>query len=121
MKTAVDKVQRGKARTINARFLARCGHYLFEPDFCNVASRREKGVVEKMCKIGGDRFGPKLQIAGGPPFAELNDWLAQRCKQSWETMAHPQWAAMTIADVLQDERMHLLPVPKALDAYECER
>ena len=37
-KTAVDKVGRGKARTINARFEAMSSHYLFEPEFCNVAS-----------------------------------------------------------------------------------
>ena len=47
MKTAVDKVKKGKGRTVNARFAALCAHYLFEPDFCNVASGWEKGVVEK--------------------------------------------------------------------------
>ena len=52
MKTAVDKVGRGKARTINARFFVPCpgeamtSHYLFEPEFCNVASGWEKGIVE---------------------------------------------------------------------------
>ena len=47
MKTAVDKVGRGKERTVNARFQAMCGHYLFEPDFCNRAAGWEKGIVEK--------------------------------------------------------------------------
>ena len=52
MKTAVDTVGRGEARTINARFLVPCSgeamtsHYLFEPEFCNVASGWEKGIVE---------------------------------------------------------------------------
>lgn len=47
MKTAVDKVGLGKKRVINARFEAMTGHYLFEPEFCNVASGCEKGIVEK--------------------------------------------------------------------------
>jgi len=47
MKTAVDKVKKGKGRVVNARFSALCSHYLFDPDFCNVASGWEKGVVEK--------------------------------------------------------------------------
>jgi len=47
MKTAVDKVKKGKGRIVNARFAAMCSHYLFDPDFCNVASGWEKGVVEK--------------------------------------------------------------------------
>src|SRR5690606_28073610 len=47
MKTAVDKVHKGKERTVNARFQAMCGHYLFEPDFCNRAPGWEKGIVEK--------------------------------------------------------------------------
>ena len=47
MKTAVDKVQKGKGRIVNARFAALASHYLFDTDFCNVASGWEKGVVEK--------------------------------------------------------------------------
>ena len=47
MRTAVDKVGRGKLRTVNARFAVMYAHYLFDPDFCNVASGWEKGVVEK--------------------------------------------------------------------------
>ena len=39
MKTAVDKTPRpDRARKVNNRFLAMATHYLFEPDFCNVAS-----------------------------------------------------------------------------------
>ena len=33
-----DKVKKGKGRVVNARFYAMCSHYLFDPDFCNVAS-----------------------------------------------------------------------------------
>ena len=47
MKTAVDKVKKGKGRIVNERFATMCAHYLVEPDFCNVASGWEKGVVEK--------------------------------------------------------------------------
>jgi transposase len=38
MKTAVDRVCVGKVRVVNARFQVMCGHYLFEPEFCTVAS-----------------------------------------------------------------------------------
>jgi len=47
MKTAVDKVSKGKGRVVNARFAVMCAHYLFDADFCNVASGWEKGIVEK--------------------------------------------------------------------------
>jgi len=47
MKTAVDQVGRGKERTVNARFQALCGHYLFEPEFCNRAAGWEKGSREE--------------------------------------------------------------------------
>ena len=47
MKTAVDKVKKGKGRVVNARFAVMCAHYLYDPDFCNVAVGWEKGVVEK--------------------------------------------------------------------------
>ena len=40
MRTAVDKVQRGKQLIVNARFAALYIHYQFDRDFCNVAWRR---------------------------------------------------------------------------------
>ena len=43
MKTAVDRVGRGKQRDVNARFLAMTSHYVFEPEFCNPAAGWEKG------------------------------------------------------------------------------
>ncbi|WP_127074432.1 IS21 family transposase, partial [Pelagibacterium lentulum] len=47
MRTAVDKVGRGKARQVNARFSAMASHFVFEPEFCNPAAGWEKGLVEK--------------------------------------------------------------------------
>ncbi len=38
MKTAVDKVSKGNRRVVNTRLFAMTAHYLFDPDFCNVAS-----------------------------------------------------------------------------------
>jgi len=37
MKTAVDRVGRGKERQVNIRFLAMTNHYVFAPEFCNPA------------------------------------------------------------------------------------
>ncbi len=38
MRTAVDRVGRGKERQVNARFLAMASHYVFEPAFCSPAA-----------------------------------------------------------------------------------
>ncbi len=47
MKTAVDRVQKGKARQVNARFKVMASHYLLEAEFCTPAAGWEKGQVEK--------------------------------------------------------------------------
>ncbi|HKY81814.1 MAG TPA: IS21 family transposase, partial [Sphingobium sp.] len=47
MRTAIDKVGRGKERNVNNRFLTMVSHYLFEAEFCNPAAGWEKGQVEK--------------------------------------------------------------------------
>lgn len=117
MKTAVDRVHKGKERTVNARFDAMCGHYLFEPDFCNVASGWEKGIVEKNVQDRRRQIWHRAAEQRWTSLSELNAWLAEQCQQAWETMAHPQWPAMTVADVLQDERGHLMPMPKLFDGY----
>ena len=38
MRTAVDRVGRGKERQINMRFLAMTNHCVYEPEFCNPAA-----------------------------------------------------------------------------------
>ena len=43
MKTAVDRVGRGKERQVNIRFLAMTNYYVFAPEFCNPAAGWEKG------------------------------------------------------------------------------
>ncbi|MFP3588835.1 IS21 family transposase, partial [Paraburkholderia sp. SIMBA_055] len=83
MKTAVDKVGPGKERAINARFHAMCGHYLFEPEFCNRAAGWEKGIVEKNVQdrrrqIWHDAIGIRWES-----LEVLNIWLAERCQQAW--------------------------------------
>ncbi len=89
MKTAVDKVNKGKGRVINARFAVMCGHYLFDPDFCNVASGWEKGVVEKNVQDSRRRIWLEAQNRKFGSFAELNAWLGERCKALWEAFAPP--------------------------------
>jgi transposase len=65
MKTAVDRVGRGKARQVNARFLAMTNHYVFEPQFCNPASGWDEplsAIGPGMRQIGA--IGPSQSGAG---------------------------------------------------------
>ena len=96
MKTAVDRVGSGKARQVNARFLAMTSHYLFEPEFCNPAAGWEKGQVEKNVQ---DARHLVLQLMPDfPDLAALNAWLEQRCIELWERTPHGTLPG-TIAEV----------------------
>ena len=117
MKTAVDKVKKGKGRIINARFNAMCSHYLFDPDFCNVASGWEKGVVEKNVQDSRRRVWMEAQERRFGSFTELNGWLAERCRAIWIETAHPEHKQFTIAEMLDLEREHLMSMPEPFDGY----
>ena len=67
MKTAVDEVGRGKARTVNARFHAMCSHYLFEPEFCNRAAGWGEGRVSQRTAL---RCRSRPGVQTGPWGAE---------------------------------------------------
>ena len=72
----MDRVPgRGKARIVNARFAAMTAHYLFDPDFCNVASGWEKGRVEKSVQDTRRRIWQSASEQRFASFAELNVWL----------------------------------------------
>ena len=93
------------------------GHYLFEADFCNVASGWEKGQVEKNVQ---DRRRHIWREAGQRRWTdldELNTWLRQVCVDSWQELTHPEWGELSVADVWQQERGHLMALPKPFDGY----
>ena len=83
MKAAVDRVKKGKERVVNLRFKALCSHYLFDVDFCNVASGWEKGIVEKNVQDSRRRIWIEAGERRFGSFIELNAWLAQRCRAVW--------------------------------------
>jgi transposase len=115
MKTAVDKVGRGKQRQVNKRFHAMVGHYLYEPEFCNPAAGWEKGQVEKA--VLDARHGLWYDT---PPFKslqELNNWLQERCQVLWQETAHPQIKTRSLAECLVDEQPKMMSVPAAFDGF----
>ena len=115
MKTAVDKVGRGKTRAVNKRFEAMVSHYLFEAEFCNPAAGWEKGQVEK-----GVRDARHRLWHDAPDFASLealNTWLAQRSRDLWEEIPHPEDKRRTLSPYWADERPVLMPLPAAFDGF----
>ena len=119
MRTAIDKVGRGKERDVNIRFQAMASHYLFEPDFCNPASGWEKGQIEKNVQDSRHRF-----FQPTPRFASLdalNNWLEERCKFFWATTQHGKIRG-TIADLWTEEAEALMPVSRSFDGFvECTK
>ena len=114
MKTAIDKVGRGKERDINARFLAMASHYLFELEFCNPASGWEKGQVEKNVQDARHRlWQPTPRF---PSVDALNDWLEARCKEFWAQTPHGKMQG-TIADLWAEEMRALMPASRPFDGF----
>jgi len=114
MRTAIDKVGRGKDRDVNVRFLAMANHYLYEPEFCNPASGWEKGQVEKNVQDARHRlFQPIPRFAS---LEALNDWLEVRCKEFWQQTAHGKMRG-TIAEVWSEEATALMPASRLFDGF----
>lgn len=115
MKTAVDKVYRGKRRDVNKRFKAMVSHFLFEAEFCNPAAGWEKGQVEK--NVRDSRYRIWHDAPSFKTLNDLNDWLELRCKDLWQEISHPEEPARKVADVWADECKHLMSVPAPFDGY----
>ena len=114
MKTAVGKVNKGKGRVINARFTALCRYYLFDPDFCNVASGWDKGVVEKNVQDSRGRIWLEAGTRRFGSFAELNAWLGERCRSVWADTRHAEHKQFSVAEMLELEKDHLMSMPEPL-------
>ena len=117
MKTAVDKVKKGKGRTVNTRFAAMASHYLFDADFCNVASGWEKGIVEKNVQDSRLRIWQDAAKEKFGSFAELNLWLLARCRALWQELRHTEYGDLTVAEMLEHEQPSLMPMVTPFDGY----
>jgi transposase len=114
MRTAIDKVGRGKERDVNVRFMAMASHYLYEPEFCNPASGWEKGQVEKNVQDARHRLWQPM-----PRFASLdalNDWLEMRCRELWKQTPHGRMRG-SIDDIWTEEARALMPASRSFDGF----
>ncbi len=114
LKTVVETIFTGKERQFNRRFLTLANHYLFEPVACTPESGWEKGQVEN--QVGNIRewlFTPTPKFQD---FAELNAWLAQRCREL-AGRKHPQQTDKTIAECFAEEQPLLTPIKVEFDGY----
>jgi transposase len=115
MKTAVDKVGRGKARDVNARFKAMASHFVFETTFCNPAAGWEKGQIEKHVRDARSRLWQPTPRFGS--LSELNAWLEARCYALWDELAHPEYRERTIAELWREEQPALMRMPPPFDGF----
>ncbi|AID35002.2 IS21 family transposase [Mesorhizobium jarvisii] len=114
MRTAVDRIGRGKERQVNARFSAMASHYLFEVEFCNPASGWEKGQVEKNVQDARHRLWQPMPRF--PSLEALNAWLEQRCRELWQGIPHGLRPG-TIEDIRAEETRFLMPMPRLFDGF----
>jgi transposase len=114
LKAVVDTVYSGKERQFNRRFLTMANHYLFEPVACTPASGWEKGQVEN--QVGNIREWLFTPLARFASFAELNAWLATRCRELAQRK-HPTQRQRTIAECFADEQPNLRPITARFDGY----
>lgn len=115
MKTAVDKVGRGKERLINKRFQTMVSRYLFEAEFYNPAAGWEKGRVEK--GVQNVRHGLWQDTPAFESLEAQNAWLQQRCLDLWQELPYLENRRCTLFDYRQEEQAHLMPLPVAFDGF----
>ena len=114
MRTAVDKVGRGKERKVNTRFSAMVSHFLFEAEFCNPAAGWEKGQIEKNVQDARHRLWQPTPSF--PSLAALNDWLEARCRELWAEIPHGSQPG-TVADVWREEAQDLAQHLRPFDGF----
>lgn len=71
--------------TANARFEAMCGHYLFEPEFCNRAAGWKKGIVEKNVQDRRRQIWHEAALRRWETLEILSEWVAGQCRQAWKS------------------------------------
>ena len=115
MKTVVSTIYVGKQRDFHPRFAQLSSHYLFDPVACTPGAGWEKGQVENQVGLVRRRFftpRPKEKS-----FAQLNRRLEEQCLAWAQRQKHPKISGKTVGEVFQEEREHLIHIPRPFDGY----
>lgn len=108
LKVAVQRVLSGRRRQEQREFIAFRSHYLFESRFCTPGRAQEKGHVEGL--VGYARRNFLVPLPEVASFEELNALLRERCRAS---AGRPlRGRGLTVAQAWEQERAHLLPLPR---------
>ena len=115
MKTAVSTVCVGKKRDYNRRFQEMCTHHLVEPVACTPGAGWEKGQVERQVgDVRGRLFAPSPR---GRSYAEINEWLMDRCIEDARKHPHPTIPGKTVWQVFEEERPFLTAYRGPFDGF----
>ena len=115
MKTAVSTVFVGKKRDYNRRFQEMCSHHLVEPVACTPGAGWEKGQVERQVgDVRGRLFVPSPR---GRSYAEINEWLIDRCIEDAKKHPHPTIPGKTVWQVFEEERPFLMAYRGPFDGF----
>lgn len=107
----------GKARIVNARFAVMCAHYLYDPDLCSAwlglgeARRREECATQPPARVdrrAADALWQHRRTQG---------LVGERCRQRWTELKQPEHKQLSVAEVLEQERLQMMPMPAAFDSY----
>lgn len=106
--------RRGDSIRFHPRYLELAGHYCFEVRPCHVARGNEKGRVERSIRFLRESFFPTHAFTS---LERLNAQVRRWITDVAHTRPWPDDGTHTVAQMLEDERPRLLPLPRhPLDA-----
>jgi hypothetical protein len=106
LKSAVQKMLRGKRREETTRFIAFRSHWRFAGEFCNPAAGHEKGGVEG--EVGYFRRNHWVPLPEAQDLEDLNRYLLACCQQDQRRQI--DGAEQRVGAALLTEQAHLLPL-----------
>ncbi|MHC4469090.1 MAG: IS21 family transposase, partial [Planctomycetota bacterium] len=115
LKAAVKEILEGRNRVEQESFFHFRGTYLFDSHFCTPGAGNEKGQVEHSVGFNRRRFLVPLREVNS--YAELNDYLLQKCLEDDKRTVSGQ--PVTIGEMWQQEKATLRPLPS--HPYDCCR
>ncbi len=105
--TAVQKVLRGKNRTLQQSYDRFKAYYNFDPRFCTPGAGHEKGGVEGL--VGYARRNYMVPVPEASCLEELNEKLLQACFAYGEHRISGR--TKTVNELFESEKGTLLPLP----------
>jgi hypothetical protein len=109
--------QEGQGPVVNERFAPCARTTCSTRTSATSPAAGRRASSRRTCRTAAGASGSRRQSSASAASPNSTPGWAERCRALWQEVRHPEHGQFSVAEMLEHERAHLMPMPAPFDGY----